>query len=337
MKFYRILNPHIVMDGVRAMQKDYLLCKENANMLKGILAIGIVLHHLALRTQTVFVIDLLENLGAPIVSVFFFISGYGLLSSYIKKENYFKNFLSHRFTVLLIPFFTSIFIFQVLYALDYGTNSVNQILTLLIIKGDTFQLLPFSWYVFCALFLYLTFYFIFKYVKYSTVYKIGIMIFVSICYIAGLTFLSFGPHWYTSILGFSAGLIFKYYEKNILKLIRNRKNGILISFGILFLIKLLGVYNYSSMMLYPVFVILLLFVLNPKEYKLTKILGEISYEIYLLQGILIVFLRGNFVNVENDFIYFSLTISLTIISSIILHYSINKYLQQKWLLTIKSD
>ncbi|MBJ2174899.1 hypothetical protein JBL43_11670 [Aureibaculum sp. A20] len=60
--------------------------KDTATMLKGLLAVGIVLHHLSEKTNVIFIIDYFKYLGSAIVSIFFFISGYGLLNSLLTKK-----------------------------------------------------------------------------------------------------------------------------------------------------------------------------------------------------------------------------------------------------------
>ena len=98
--------------------------KDISTMLKGLLAVGIVLHHLAEKTNVIFIIDFFKYLGSPIVSIFFFISSYGLLNSLlIKKSNYLNNFLKKRFTIILTPFLLAIFTFQICAYID--NQSVN--------------------------------------------------------------------------------------------------------------------------------------------------------------------------------------------------------------------
>ena len=67
--------------------------------LRGVLAIGIVIHHISLRVVDAIPGDMwifpqFQFWGAPIVAVFFFLSGYGLMVSLITKgENYLDGFL----------------------------------------------------------------------------------------------------------------------------------------------------------------------------------------------------------------------------------------------------
>jgi len=61
----------------------------------------------------------------------------------------------------------------------------------------------------------------------------------------------------------------------------------------------------------------------PKS-KFTMLLGEVSYEIYLLHGIFITFLRSNTIFITSDYVYILFVCLLTIISAFIFHNILNK-------------
>lgn len=76
--------------------------------LRGLLAVGIVLHHISQRVgqavPDVWGLSQFEFLGAPIVAVFFFLSGYGLMKSLrVKGTSYLDGFLRKRMTKVLLP------------------------------------------------------------------------------------------------------------------------------------------------------------------------------------------------------------------------------------------
>ena len=69
--------------------------------LKGILAVLIVLHHLTYEIKSP-LLQPFHSWGAPIVSVFFFISGYGLMTSYKNKgKHYLSGFIKHGYNGFL--------------------------------------------------------------------------------------------------------------------------------------------------------------------------------------------------------------------------------------------
>ena len=93
--------------------------------LQGICAVLIVLHHTAQmliqasqmlgRPDESGPLAILEEVGVCFVGIFFFFSGYGLLQSLNKKEDYLKGFFRKRLPVILIPFYLVIVIFLAFY------------------------------------------------------------------------------------------------------------------------------------------------------------------------------------------------------------------------------
>ena len=76
--------------------------------LRGLLAVGIVLHHISQRViqaaPDVTGISQFEYFGAPIVMVFFFMSGYGLMKSLqVKGMAYLDGFFKSRMTKVAFP------------------------------------------------------------------------------------------------------------------------------------------------------------------------------------------------------------------------------------------
>lgn len=78
--------------------------KEHVLTLKGVMAISIVAFHLFYQTDDW--LFMFSSWGAPIVSMFYFISGYGLALNYRAKGNeYLSHFFKHRiWESLILPF-----------------------------------------------------------------------------------------------------------------------------------------------------------------------------------------------------------------------------------------
>jgi peptidoglycan/LPS O-acetylase OafA/YrhL len=289
-------------------------------MLKGILAIGIVLHHLALKTSTIWVLDKFITLGAPIVSIFFFISGYGLLTSLLKKrEYYFQNFFSKRFIKLLIPFFISIIIFQICNFYKNSNINIISIFQNLFLDGDTFNLLPYSWYVFVISILYLIFYFTFRNNKIELIERVFLTLFFSIVLIFAFKLMHFQTYWFITILSFSLGLFCKLFEEQIEKMIICSNYFWVILLNVLLLIKIFGGYHFVSMCLYPLFIYLMLKKVYIPNNKILLLLGKISYEVYLIQGISIIFLRSELFYIKNDYLYIITTVLITVVLAFLIN------------------
>ncbi len=318
--------------------KKYEFRKETSTMLKGLLAIGIIFHHLAQRSDTV--TNFFISFGKPITALFFFISGYGLLSSLSKnKEKYMHDFLNKRFISLLIPFLVSIVIFQT--ALYINTNSFDIKLILKdLFQGKTDSFLPFSWYVFEIIYFYLVFYFVFRYSKSNLIGNILLTGLFSFFLIYGFRFIHFGDWWYAASLAFTFGLFCKYLECNPLKKQKlNSKFFIVILLCTLLIIPIFNIKYMVATFVVPYFIYFLIMHIHIPDNKILLFLGKISYEIYLIQGIAVFLLRGNLVYIKNDNWYIVFTFIITIplailtnkISLLIKKIVLNKnFLQQQY-------
>lgn len=100
----------------------------NTNALKGVLAIAVILGHVSTRVMIPLGYEwarMFGILGIFSVTIFFFISGYGLMQSYQKKgATYFQGFLRKRVTGTFIPLaLASIFLPLLHYAVT--ESSIN--------------------------------------------------------------------------------------------------------------------------------------------------------------------------------------------------------------------
>lgn len=84
------------------VNNDYLGVKSTTG-LKGFLALGIVFHHLSQSVSTGGEFINFKYMGTYIVSIFFFLSAYGLYTQNERKENYLNNFLIKRLSRIIIP------------------------------------------------------------------------------------------------------------------------------------------------------------------------------------------------------------------------------------------
>ena len=79
-----------------------VLDKYNSNKIKGLLALLIIIHHLSIYIKDTILLKVFTIVGVIAVSAFFFYSGYGLMTSYLKKENYLKDFWNKRIMKIII-------------------------------------------------------------------------------------------------------------------------------------------------------------------------------------------------------------------------------------------
>lgn len=280
------------------------LNKGKTSVLKGVMAIIIVLHHMSL--QGIESLAQFFSWGAPIVSVFFFISGYGLSLSFFSKGNtYLSNFISHRiFRNLLLPFILAWALYRIInwrVLPDLVTEIDN-----LVFKG--IPLLPHSWYVFAIFLFYIFFYIACKLCKRNFPFVILALtiIYILICEYAG-----FDRCWYISSIAFPTGIFAGKYINSLKEFISSRTRYFIF---VPLCISLIGLFVYSGneilymfvYILIPIMITMICMKINLEElcrFKLVGFLSGISYEIYLCQGISMSICRGNRYYIENDYIY----------------------------------
>lgn len=291
------------------------ISKDKVVVLKSLMAILIVLHHLSL--QGILFLQMFHSWGAPIVSVFLFLSGYGLMKSLHKKgKEYLSDFFKHRIGKgLLFPFFIAWGIYRILNITSLP-NIFKEVEELLY-NGTT--ILPHSWFVFAILCFYLFFYITYRFFR-SWLSSV-VIIFFFVLYEILCKNLNYDRCWYISAFSFPTGLLFCKYENEIIKYIKGSISYYLIVpvalsiIAICVYLKIEMVYLLVYVLIPLIFAVILLKVQIDLliKFKLIKYLSNISFEIYLSQGISMCILRGYFFYVELDFLYVVLTLTLTII------------------------
>uniref|UniRef100_UPI0025E189D8 acyltransferase family protein n=1 Tax=uncultured Streptococcus sp. TaxID=83427 RepID=UPI0025E189D8 len=103
--------------------KEYLNVKSTSG-LRGFLAIGIIFHHLSQWVTSGDEFSNFSYMGTYIVSIFFFLSGYGLYIQTKVKPDYLTNFFRKRLLKILIPF---VFIsgIYLIYRMAYLKEIIN--------------------------------------------------------------------------------------------------------------------------------------------------------------------------------------------------------------------
>lgn len=282
---------------------------DSCNCLKGLMAISIVLHHLSQKTDIFILKELFGSFGFVCVGCFFFISGYGLYTSYlIKGQSYLEGYFFKRFRKLIIPFLFVILLYQLV-----NIGSYKHILDGLAV-GSVIYILPYSWYVFCAILFYFTFYYIFKYIADEKNKIICLFIFTSILWFVFKFILNWPGYWYGNLFLFPLGFLFKYLEKFIYK-----KSCLYIIY-VCILTLCLNLFNVEHTGLIKTFLNSLVLILPLTIFNISSkylnFLGTISYEIYLIQGVIFFLIKK--LNTYNEILF----IFISIISIVLLSYII---------------
>lgn len=259
--------------------------------LRGILSILIIMTHLGPVIAEKWPIAMSWNwFGGPVVACFFFLSGFGLSISLIKKGRaYLDGFLSKRFSKLLPPF-----ILLTAIAVCYNYFHYNETLGMML-RDLSVGITPLatSWYIYAILLYYFAFYIFAK--QTGSVGKTGVLLIIfTVVYMVGLRFMGFGGWWVSSIPSFTMGYYAAIYQEQVRNVLLKHR---WICLGILSLL----VISYfladvrrnifqpflTTMVALSVYVCMLNYRL-PTNRFLDK-LGGVSYEIYLMQGLMFTF------------------------------------------------
>lgn len=291
------------------------ISKDRTAILKAIMAVLIVVHHLSL--QGISFLHTFHSWGAPIVSLFLFLSGYGLMKSLCMKGNvYLSDFFKHRIVKgIVIPFLIAWAIYRILNIVSLP--NIFKELEELIYDGRT--ILPHSWFVFAILYFYVSFYISYKYFN----SKVSFLVLIALIILFELwcQYWNYDRCWYISALGFPTGILVGKYEGKIIKRLKG-SIGYYCVVPISLVVIALCVYakmEISYMLVYiliPLIFATLLFKVkfeNLIRLKIIRYLSSISFEIYLSQGISMCILRGSFLNLKSDYLYVALTLLFTLV------------------------
>ena len=308
----------------------YLLPENNSYLgvkstsgLKGFFALGIVFHHLSQWITTGEEFSNFGYMGTYIVSVFFFLSGYGLYVQNEKKENYLDSFLVKRLFKILIPF---IFISSIylIYRKINGQELLNSFFIDLFKKGST--VIYNGWFVDIIIIMYIFFYISFRMFSDKTI-AILVNTVLIIFYIVLAIKLGYGFWWYNSSLPFVLGLVWAKNKENIDRLLKKYYFIPLVSVTVLLFVshqysfilqKFHLVDNYSYALAANIdnviFTFYLILIVRKIDFsnKYLLFLGRVSFELYMIHG-LVISIFGKYFETSrlNDIIF---TTSVLIVS-----------------------
>lgn len=276
------------------------LSYDKSNAMKGILALVIVFHHLVLESNISFIgLEVFKYIAFPLVSVFFFFSGYGLVKSYYKNggQIFLKQYAIKRMTRLLIPYIIVIIYYGLYkYFREPAAFNPGDFLTDVFLAREIGPL----WYMTVILFVYALFGVCFKYLKAVTARRA--ILAATVVYIFSCIAFSAPSQWYSSIIGFYVGILYGMNEKKVTDSIHDRYFvklfllffGFVILFGLRLVVSsritdseiLHGPFRSAIDIVFILFLISLFEIIEIKKNAMLFI-GKISYEIYLIHPFII--------------------------------------------------
>lgn len=276
--------------------------------IQAICIIGIVLHHLAQRTCASWLDESVRRnglnpfleIGFLCVAVFFFSSGFGLMTSFRKKENYLKGFFSKRFVPIAV---ISLIVAAVYMVYGHVGN-------------------PYDWYIYAILYFYLCFWLAFRFCKNEKV-AVAIIIAATILYCFACDWMVLGGWWLNTVGLFTVGILYARHEdvanaflcgrRFVLKTVVTSVLFAAAFAGSLFLnaslssVSTFTVFNICQTIVYVLqflaallFVVLILLISSRVQInnKVLNFIGSMTLEIYLIHGFFVQAFSFSFV--EDD-------------------------------------
>lgn len=325
--------------------------------LQGFAAMAVILHHV---TQTVTqygqhdkgIINILVDAGVLFTGLFFFCSGYGLMTSLLKKEDYLKGFIRKRLPAVLVPFYVCNLLFIVTnLIMGYKAEPLDIVTYIIGIVLMNDQM----WFIVELAILYLAFFLIFRKRK-SDAHALCLMaVFMVIMTVVslllghddlpdtlGLWF--YGEWWYNTTWLFFIGLLVAKYKAKVVAFAQKHYVWLLpsmlaafigLSMATTYMLRHMGYWTSSDLdkfITLPVqcsmvitFVLALFLISMKVQFKncALSFFGTLALEIYLLQNIFITKLNPV---IKNDLLYYLGVSVCTIALAIVVHWL------DKWLI-----
>ena len=303
------------------LRSDYL-SMETTRVLKGIFALLILIHHLAFNVTGSTPLWLLHNVGFIAVSVFFFISGYGMTKQFLQNPTYKQGFLKKRFAAVLIPYLMYTLLYWV-YAALFGT--IYSPLRVLGAIAAGSPIVANSWYIICILVFYPVFYLLMALgKKHKALMVFGALafwvVYELVCYNLG-----FGPWWFNSFHIIILGMVWALYEKQILAYVKPRYSVLMIGMVVLFAevwyfrdayinaVKGENPFPYFKLVIAVVFTVAVILLQLKFRFgnRILRFFGDYCLDVYLCQGMVLSFFRTGIFTIWNDALYFLVCILVT--------------------------
>lgn len=296
--------------------QDYL-SRKNTELMKGILAIGVLLHHIWQKTHIGVEPDafgfFMQSLGYYCVTGFFFILGYGLKYSFENREGYLDDFQSKRVLPVFVINLTLVFIYAIEKVLLGFELTWPNILLSCFWGGNV---VTFGWYLLVILVFYEFFFFAHKYSRRKEMSLLAlVIIYMLLCF-------TFNKQvwWWISSLAFPAGVYYYKCKNQIEKWINN--NSFFVVSGAIMLYLLTFLYLFGLFGKIPgsvgslihiglstihgllFFSLILLFLMRHSlRGKVLAYVSSMYLEIYVMQGFMMIFLRNPHWTVSNNYIF----------------------------------
>lgn len=289
----------------------YIFDKSKTTLLKAILPILILLHHLNGLTSLSW-LKPFGIVGIAVVSIFFFVSGYGVLASYQNRgKTYIDHFITQRMPAVIFPYLLTLCVYLAYRQIISG-GAISEYLA----TTNFTDWLPYSWFVIELIIFYLFYWAIFRIIKIDDKRKMLVLtVSVVITYVLMLA-LDLPIYFWRSTPALALGIVYRWREKQISQMgSKKMMLCLIVSFLLFVVLNILKIRELNFLFVCVIVIGGLAFV-RVKENKLTKGLSKISYEVYLAQS-LAIGISQLFI-AEKGFLFCAMVIGLDLVIATIL-------------------
>lgn len=310
----------VVLTFCRKKNTEFLNL-QTCNVLKGISILAVFVGHTSKVFTGLFLYKFFCSIGLFAVSIFFFVSGYGLMYGLLHKPHYRMGYLKKRILPLLICY-------ALACVMQYALNGSSYLsLKNVLLCGY----IPFSWFIFSIVCLYMMFYIaisIFERNVAKIVWAVGVMLglYIAFANMATVPYPLLGGH---QMIVFVIGLVVGVYSKIFIDML-HRYGGVTSLFLVLWAISLVGkrlqlqswtcsINDCLQSYVFPFFVIWLLM-----RFKVSKLLPfwnflqKHSLHVYLVHGIVLYACVGK-IKLPSEILIFVIFI-FTILGAVVMRY-----------------
>lgn len=298
---------------LHTIHPDYLSTQEG-KCLRGVLSVVIVLHHLAQKNMGLVLFPVFAKIGYLATSVFFFLSGYGLMTQYMHRENYSRCFLRRRFPAVFVPYLLAILLCWAVYPLLGTPWTFRDIL-----QGfrEGTPIVTGSWYIICILLFYIAFRLLMWLCgKRYLLMLPGGLVFCGV-YIFFCRRMGYGSWWYNTVPILVMGMAWALFQEKIDGFFTRHSAVAVPGLFFVFLLTyggkiLLNPYIISDGLhialtwittaLFDCCVLILLMQVR-LDSPVLRLLGEVSMETYLCHYLCLMLLRSPVVYIQNDCLF----------------------------------
>lgn len=261
--------------------------KDYSDALKGFFALMIVANHLASSlNESIWLEPLFRNIGFVCVAFFFFISGWGTMSSYSRSSRYLETYIANKVKKILIPYLIAVLMY-VLAEIATGTSVLECILSFC--NGR--PVAQYSWYIISVFILYIGFWFAFVQKRVDPKYILGIE---AVIYLLIVYCLKWPMNWYNTYIAFFAG-IFAYTKRKEIVVFKHRALLTTLSFLCVIAVWVMTSYytenSFVMLVLYwcgslcACYLVFAISTITIFKSKIWSWLAEISFELYIYHGL----------------------------------------------------